>query len=134
MESCRLLGYPKEVTEAIRLCAARSRYRAVAVVLVIVIILLPYALHLLGAPDWLGGLIVLPAYVTLVIASHYRLRDAALSSGWLAAFFLVVSYGPSWDAPGPSHFYLGHVLILVPIILGFLVPANAGANRNAASA
>jgi uncharacterized membrane protein YhaH (DUF805 family) len=99
------------------------RYRIAATALLVASYGMLLVVRLLGAPDWLGAILGLPLYVLLTVITYRRLRDAALSGGWIVLMILAFNVGPSWNG-----FHLSNLIILVPIILAWIAPANSGAN------
>lgn len=97
--------------------AAPAPYRRASILLLLASFGLPIAIALLGGPDWLGFLTGAPAYLLLIVLTYRRLRDGALSGGWIALMVFAFNFGPSLDGPGPITFYLGNMLNLVPVIL-----------------
>ena len=103
------------------------RYRIASMVLLVAIYGSLLMVRLLGGPDWLSAIVGLPLYVLLLAITYRRLRDAALSGGWIGFMILVINVGPSWNG-----FYLGNLINLIPVILAWIAPANSGANPRTA--
>jgi uncharacterized membrane protein YhaH (DUF805 family) len=108
--------------------AGREAYRAASAGLLVLLYALPLGLAFAGLPVWPSLIVGLPAYIFLVVVTSHRLRDAGLSTGWVVLMILIVNIGPFWQGPGPIKLYLSDIVILlIPILLGWIVPANAGA-------
>jgi uncharacterized membrane protein YhaH (DUF805 family) len=103
-------------------------YRFVAGLLLLLALVVPFAIQSVQGPDWLGALIGLPAYITLIVVTYRRLKDAALSGGWIWSMIIVANIGPSWQGPGDTELYLGNLIIFIPLTLAWVTPANSGAN------
>lgn len=102
----------------------RSRYRVGSSVLVSVFGVAVTSV-LIGVPAWLSFILGLVPAITLTIITYYRLRDANLSSGWLLFMILQVGAGPSWHLSEHVTFNLvGLIVSLVPVLLGWFVPAT----------
>lgn len=116
------------MTLAAKQFAGREAYRTASVTLLFLSFGLPLGLAFAGLPGWLGFVVGLPVYITLMVVTYHRLRDAALSTGWLILMIVVVNIGPFWEGPASFKLYLSNVvLLLVPILLGWMVPSNGGA-------
>jgi len=103
------------------------RYKVASVLLVVVIYGLLLTARLAGAPDWLAAIAFFPLYILLIVITYRRLRNAALSGGWIGFMILVFNVGPEWNG-----FYLGNLINLLPVILAWAAPADSGANPQAA--
>jgi len=108
--------------------AEPAQYRAASVVLLAVAFGLPIGIEGLSWPSWFGFAVGAPAYVALIILTYHRMRDAALSGGWIALMILVFNVGPAWEGPGSVTLHLGNLINVLPVFLGWIVPTNAGAN------
>lgn len=61
--------------------------------------------------------------------TYHRLRDAALSGGWLWLMILQIGIGPTWHLSDHITVNFGGYLVsCIPVILGWVVPAKSGAN------
>ena len=107
--------------------ADRARYRVASVLLIAVIYGSILTVRLLGAPDWWAALAGLPLYILLIVITYRRLRDAALSGGWIVLMILVFNFGPEWNG-----FHLSNLINLLPVIPAWVTPTNSGANPQAA--
>lgn len=103
-------------------------YRYIAVFLLVLSTAFPLGIQSVQGPDWLGALIGLAAYITLIVVTYRRLKDAALSGGWICSMIVVANIGPSWQGPGDTALYLGNLIIFIPLTLAWVTPANSGAN------
>ena len=97
--------------------STRRSYRAASVALLAIILAIPEALITAGAPRLLAALVFQGAYVSLIILTYQRLRDAGLSWAWILLMVLVTNFGPAWHG-----FHLSNLLHLVPVALGWIVP------------
>lgn len=104
-----------------RMSAIRN-YRRASLALIATSVLLPVLMIRLGALEWVAALAALPIYVALVVLTYHRLRNANLTGWWIVLMVLALNFGPRWEGPEPLTFYLSHLLHLVPVILGWLVP------------
>lgn len=100
------------------------RYRIASMALLVATYGSLLMVRLLGGPEWLAAVFGLPLYILLIVITYRRLRDAALSGGWIGFMILTFNFGPSWNG-----LYLSNLIHLVPVILAWTVPANSGANR-----
>ena len=103
--------------------SAIQTYRWASVALIAATIFLPALFMRLGAVDWVASLAGLPFYVALVVLTYRRLRDANLSGWWIVLMILVVNLGPHWEGLEPLTFHVSHLIHLIPVALGWLVPA-----------
>ena len=112
---------------------ARGPYRMASLLLLAAVLLIPITGALLGAPPWVGGLPALAAYIFLVVLTHYRLRNTGWSVGWVLLMMIVVfNVGPAWHGPGTIVLYLGNLIHLVPVLIGWIAPEAAAADDPAA--
>lgn len=109
-----------------------AAYRWASLILLLAVLLIPVAVTALGGPQWLAFLLGLPAFLLLAVVTNGRLRDAGLSGAWVLLLLLIVNVGPVWHGPAPLDLYLGNLVNLIPIALGWTVPAGAGAPATAA--
>ena len=110
----------------------RAAYRWASVVLLLAVLSIPVAVSALGGPGWFAFLLVLAPFIMLAVVTNGRLRDAGLSGAWVLLLLLIVNVGPVWHGPASLDLYLGNLVNLIPIILGWTVPAGAGASPAAA--
>ena len=103
----------------------RSAYIGASLMLLAVSLSLPCGVAALGGPRWLGSLLGLAPFVLLVVVTYGRLRDAALSSGWIILLLVAFEVGPSWSGPPPLTLHLGDFVHLIPLILGWTAPGRA---------
>ncbi|MXO59684.1 hypothetical protein GRI89_09045 [Altererythrobacter salegens] len=61
-----------------------------------------------------------------IVITYRRLRDAALSGGWIGFMILVFNFGPEWNG-----FHLGNFINLLPAFLARIAPPNSEANQQA---
>lgn len=101
--------------------AVLPRYRLVSIALLVAGLGPSLAGRLLGGPDWVG-LLGLPFDVLLVVLTYKRLRDAALAGAWIWLMVFTFNIGPSWQG-----FHLGNLINFIPMVMGWIVPANSGA-------
>lgn len=99
------------------------RYRVVSTLLIVVVYGLLLTARLTGTPEWLAAIACLPLYTLLIVITYRRLRNAALSGGWIGFMILVFNVGPEWNG-----FHLGNLINLLPVILAWAAPTNSGAN------
>jgi len=108
--------------------AGRESYRAASAALLLWSFGVPLGLASAGLPDWLGVIAGVPAYIALLVVTYHRLRDAALSTGWLMLMIITINIGPFWQGPGSIKLYLSNIVaLLVPVILGWIVLSKGGA-------
>ncbi|MXO49219.1 hypothetical protein GRI69_13245 [Erythrobacter vulgaris] len=108
----------------IKTFAARRTYRYVSTFLTLALLALPITFALMDAPKWLGFVLALPFAIFLIIVSHFRMIDAAMSPGWVVLMILVMNFGPSVELPGIT-LYLSHLVHLVPVAIGWIAPARS---------
>jgi uncharacterized membrane protein YhaH (DUF805 family) len=125
---CHKIGYLTPMQSMTETYSVLPAYRSAATTLLVAGLGLPICIALLGGPDLLGVVVGISALLCLTVVTYRRLRDAALSGGWIALFLLSINIGPSWDAPGPIHFYLFNLVALVPILMAWFAPTDFGAN------
>ncbi|HEV7289230.1 hypothetical protein [Sphingomonas sp.] len=113
--------------------AERSRYRAASIGLMLAS-WLAIAGVFIGVPDVLCFLVALVPSIILTIITYHRLRDAALSGAWILLMIVQIGIGPTWHLSDSLTVNFGGYLVgCVPIILGWLVAANSGANPKSKS-
>ena len=108
----------------------RSAYRLGSPLLIALLVATSSAEKL---TDSLTGTLVtlvigLPTYFVLVWATYLRLRDAALSRGWVMLMVVSLNVGPHWRLSDHETFHLSGLVALIPVIMAWLVPHGAGAN------
>lgn len=114
--------------------ADRSRYKNASAVLVAVICLALASVNI-GIPAWLIFLVSVAVAIALTIITHYRLRDANLSSGWLLLMILQFGIGPTWHLSDHVTVNIGGSIIsLVPVLLGWIAPGRANQKAELESA
>lgn len=107
----------------LKIYSERSRYRLGSTVLISAFCL-ALASALIGVPAWLIFIVGVAAWIALTIITYHRLRNAELSSGWLLLMILQFGVGPTWYLSDYVTLNLGGSVIgLVPVILGWIVPA-----------
>ena len=99
------------------------RYRVASLLLIVAVYGLLLTARFTGSPEWLAAIACLPLYTLLIVITYRRLRNAALSGGWIGFMILIFNLGPEWNG-----FYLGNLINLLPVILAWAVPTNSGAN------
>ncbi len=105
--------------------AERSRYRPGSIAL-ISISYLAVASALIGVPVLLVFVIGASALISLTVITYHRLRNANLSSAWLLLMILQFGIGPTWHLSEHVTFNIGGSIVgLVPVILGWFVPAKS---------
>lgn len=105
----------------------RSRYRIAAIVLLAAAYGWLLLVRLTGNPDWIGALIGLPLYTFLIYLTYRRLRDAALSGGWIVFMIAAFNFGPDWNG-----FHLSILINLLPVGLAWIAPSISQANPQTA--
>jgi len=109
----------------LNLFSKRPLYRLVSIPLALASILVPLGVVVTGGWGWLAVVLGLPLYVTLVLLTYYRLREADLSSGWLILMILSFHIGPTWELPGGLTFYPTGLIAMIPVVLAWFVPSRA---------
>jgi hypothetical protein len=106
--------------------ADRARYRPAAIAIEVMTMLAVVG-GFAGAPAWLCLTVVWILGVVLTIMTYYRLRDAALSSGWL--LLMILQIGPAWHMSENITFNVGSFFVgFIPVLMGCFVPTGAGAS------
>lgn len=100
-----------------------QNYRWASAALIVAMILLPVLMVRLGALEWVATLATLPIFLTLVVLTYRRLRNAHLTGWWIVLMILVLNFGPSWEGLEPLTLHLSHLIHLIPVALGWLVRA-----------
>jgi hypothetical protein len=114
--------------------AERSRYRPMSIALEFAAYL-ALAAVLVGVPSWLCFLLAASLSVILTIITYHRLRNGAFSGSWIFLMILQFGVGPTWHVSGHLTVNLVGTLIgCVPVILGWLAPANASEYADATPA
>jgi uncharacterized membrane protein YhaH (DUF805 family) len=89
----------------------------------------------IGVPAWLTFVVGVSAWITLTIITYYRLRNANLSSAWLLLITLQFGIGPTWRLSEYVTFNVGGSIVsLVPVMLGWIVPAKSNREGEPGSA
>lgn len=109
-----------------------QNYRYVSALLIFVFITLPIILALMGAPKWSSFALALPFAFILIVLSYYRMVDAGMSPGWVWLMILMLNFGPSVELPGIT-LYLSNLIHLVPVAIGWIVPARANGSAEVPS-
>lgn len=118
----------------LRIFAERSRFRVGSVALSSVFYL-AIASAEIGVPAWLTFVVGVSAWITLTIITYYRLRNANLSSAWLLLIILQFGIGPTWRLSEYVTFNVGGSIVsLVPVMLGWIVPAKSNREGEPGSA
>jgi len=112
----------------------RRAYIGASLVLLAAALLLPCGVAALGGPDLLGSLLALAFLILLTIITYGRLRDARLSGSWILLLLFAFEVGPTWTGPPPLVLHLGDLVHLIPVILGWSVPARAAPELDAEAA
>ena len=102
----------------------RRAYIGASLALLIAALLLPSGMAALGLPGGLGSLFALGFLILLTIITYGRLRDARLSGSWVVLMLFAFEVGPTWVGPPPLVLYLGDLVHLIPVILGWVAPAR----------
>lgn len=100
-----------------------QNYRWASVALIGTMIPLPVLMVRLGAVHWVAVLATLPIFLALVALTYLRLRNAGLTGWWIVLMILALNVGPRWEGLEPLTFHLSHLVHLIPVVLGWLVPA-----------
>lgn len=109
----------------LKIFAERSRYRLGAAVLILVIYLAVASVQV-GVPARLVFFVVIADAIALTIITYHRLGDANLSSAWLLLMILQFGVGPAWHLSNHVTFNVGGSIVsLVPVILGWIIPAKS---------
>ena len=128
VENRVIARYKRDMALTLQSFDGREHYRRGSVVLIVIIYGVLLTVRLTGMPEWMAALVCLPLYVILIAMTYRRLRDAALSGGWIVFMIFALQFGPDWKG-----FYLSSLLNFVPVFLGWCAPSNAGANPQAAT-
>jgi uncharacterized membrane protein YhaH (DUF805 family) len=114
--------------------AGRYRYRPVSIALMLASCLALMGVFV-GVPDWLCFLAAAALYFALVAITYRHLRDARFSGAWVLLMIFQIGIGPTWHLSGSLTVnFGGYIIGCVPVILGWIAPANFGANSRFKSA
>lgn len=99
-------------------------YRWLSLLLLVGMVIVPMTALAMGASRWVAVLLLgFPLYITLVVRTWQRLRNAGLSGWWILPLLIGMNFGPHWEGPWQMDFHLSQILNLIPVVLGWCVRA-----------
>lgn len=111
----------------LRSLSERSRYRIASVALLATAYGWLFVVRLLGYSEWLSGIVGIPLYTILIYITYWRLRDAALSGGWIGLMILTLNFGPEWFG-----FHITILINLLPVALAWIARSKSEVNPQTA--
>ena len=104
-----------------------TRYRWSSIALLVIALGLLVLVDCLGIPHWLGVILSLSLLILLDILTYWRLREAALSGGWIVLAIVSFNVGPAWHG-----YHVGSLVNFIPMLMAWFAPVGFGAHPQTA--